>query len=250
LICYHKVQTGPYKWRFLKAFMSVWMKKNKVQELAIRLGVELTRTELLERALTHRSYANETPEVDGVTHNERLEFLGDAVLGLLVSEMLIKAFPDEQEGALSHMRAALVNTEELAFQAGNLGLGDCLLLGKGEERSGGRSKTSLLADAFEAVLAAVYLDGGLDAARCMMDLTLAGRVIAMGTEKPGLDPKSRLQEFYQALKFPPPTYMLVQASGPDHMREFWSRWCMPARGSVWVREKAKNWLSRALRRPP
>ncbi len=200
--------------------MSACMNKRDLKQVAERLGLGFDRLELLEEALTHKSYANEAPAEDTVRHNERLEFLGDAVLSLVVGEQLMDAHPDFHEGDLSRMRAALVNGIELAACARILELGEALRLGRGEERSGGRQKDSILADAFEAVLAAAYLTGGLDAARRIVDSCLGDRIAAALSEDACLDPKSQLQEQLQATGQAPPEYHLVDASGPDHDLRF------------------------------
>lgn len=200
--------------------MCACMNKPLLWGVAERLGVTFEKLELLEQALTHKSFANEAPVVDGVEHNERLEFLGDAVLSLVVGEMLMQANPAVTEGELSRMRATLVNGDELAVQAAALGLGEALRLGRGEERSQGREKDSILADAFEAVLAAAYLDGGLEAARRIVERSLGERIRSITHAHPDLDPKSRIQEHLQAQGLAPPEYKLVGSSGPDHRRKF------------------------------
>ena len=183
-----------------------------------RLGHRFRRPELLERALTHRSHAHEQ-DLDG--HYERLEFLGDAVLGLVVADELFRRFPELPEGELSKLKSHLVSRPVLARQARRLELGGELRLGVGEERSGGRTKASLLADAFEAVLGAVYLDAGLDAASDLilplLDAGLDGD--ADGDGRP-VDPKTRLQEAVQARGWPLPQYRVVDTTGPDHARRY------------------------------
>jgi ribonuclease-3 len=181
-----------------------------------RLGYRFRRPELLDQALTHRSWAHEREA--GVDHYERLEFLGDAVLGLVAAEELFRGHPELPEGELSKRKGFLVSREVLARRGEELGLGDLLRLGVGEERSGGREKASLLADAVEAVLGAVYLDGGLDAAR----QAVAG-LFAEGLVRPGAGPsdaKTRLQEAVQARGWPLPAYRLVDQAGPDHAKRF------------------------------
>lgn len=181
-----------------------------------RLGYRFRRPELLDQALTHRSWAHERE--DDVEHYERLEFLGDAVLGLIAAEELFRGHPELPEGELSKRKAFLVSREVLARRGEELGLGELLRLGVGEERSGGREKASLLADAVEAVLGAVYLDGGLDAAR----QAIAG-LFADGLARPGAGPsdaKTLLQEAVQARGWPLPEYQLVEQTGPDHAKRF------------------------------
>jgi ribonuclease-3 len=166
------------------------------------------------RCLTHVSYSR--AQSDG--HNEVLEFLGDAVLDLAVSDLLIRRFPERSEGDLSRMRAALVNSSVLAEKAAALNLGALLRLGKGEERSGGRNKPSILAGAFEALLGGVYRDGGYEAARRLVEGYFAADVEEkkLGQQ----DYKTRLQEISQLLFHTPPTYRLISESGPAHEKQF------------------------------
>jgi ribonuclease-3 len=177
-------------------------------------GYTFQRPELLSVALTHRSAVSRAGE-----NNEKLEFLGDAVLGLAVSDVLMHRFPRADEGELSKLRAALVNARVLAAKASEIGLGSYLRLGKGEEKSGGRSKESILAAAYEALLGAVYLDGGFDAARAIV-----GRHFEAGLESSAHerlpDYKTRLQEITQRRFRETPNYTLVRSSGPDHDKAF------------------------------
>ncbi len=185
------------------------------------LGLQAFRDpRLLERALTHKTFAHESAPVDGVRHNERLEFLGDAVLGLVASELLMRALPAAEEGVLSELRAGMVNRDELAALGEALGLGPLLRLGRGEEQSGGRRKPSILADAFEALLGAVYLDQGLHPARDLLQRALGPRLEALQAGRPESNPKSRLQELLQGRGDHPPEYVLLEASGPPHERVF------------------------------
>lgn len=166
----------------------------------------------LEQALRHRSA--------GAPHNERLEFLGDAVLALLIAEALHQRWPKADEGALTRARSALVRESNLAGVARELGLGDRLQLGPGEMKSGGRHRDSILADALEAVVGAIYLDGGLEACRAAALPWFEAGLAAMPTGKVEKDPKTRLQEWLQARQWPRPEYELVEARGPDHARHF------------------------------
>lgn len=188
--------------------------KDPIAALAGALHHAFERPELLTEALTHRSFVNES---DARTHNERLEFLGDAVLDLVVSEALMERFPDAREGPLSRMRSHLVSEQGLAPVAERLGIGPALRLGRGEELSGGRTKPSVLADALEAVVAAIYLDGGFQAARdaVLRWLDLPDeRILAAG------DAKSALQQRLQSELGATPEYRLVQQVGPDHEKTF------------------------------
>jgi ribonuclease-3 len=175
---------------------------------------------LLEHALTHTSRANEDV-TGGVTDNESLEFLGDAVLGFVIADLLFREFPDFNEGQKSKIKAALVSTATLARQAQRLALGEHLLLGRGEEKTGGRRKQALLADGYEALLAAIYLDGGVEQARAFIAREFAP-VIAEVRQHGfvGHDHKSALQEYLQSRDQPLPEYRVAGAIGPDHQKRF------------------------------
>lgn len=175
---------------------------------------------LLEHALSHRSYAQEAS--GGRPHNERLEFLGDAVLGFVVSKSLMDRFPSYTEGQLTKLKAFLVSAAHLVEVARRLSLGESLLLGIGEERSGGREKKALLVDTFEAVIAAVYLDGGLEPARQFVEShVLTEEALREANDNLEIDNfKSALQELLQGRKLPTPGYQIVSQSGPPHRRTF------------------------------
>ena len=178
------------------------------------LGYKFSEPALLVRSLTHVSYERKKDDA----HNEVLEFLGDAVLGLAISDLLIRRYPAKSEGDLSRMRAALVNSSALAEKAAMLKLGPLLRLGKGEERSRGRNKPSILAGAFEALLGAVYEDGGYVACRGLVERYFAAD---LNDKKLGQqDYKTRLQEISQMLFHAPPVYRLLSESGPDHDKCF------------------------------
>jgi ribonuclease-3 len=188
--------------------------KSQFAALQKELDYQFADAALLLRAHTHVSHERD----DGAGHNEVLEFLGDAVLDLAVSDLLMRRYPARNEGDLSKMRAALVNTSVLAEKAALLKLGPLLRLGKGEERSGGRTKPSILAGAFEALLGAVYQDGGFEAARQLVERYFAGDVEEK--ELGRHDYKTRLQEISQMLFHAPPSYRIVAESGPDHDKHF------------------------------
>jgi ribonuclease-3 len=190
-------------------------RRQELENLTQRLDYRFQNLGLLDQALRHSSYAHENPESG--PSNERLEFLGDAVLALMVSALLLTRFPESSEGDLSRVRAALVNARQLANLARHLGLGAHLLLGRGEERQIGREKPSLLADALEAVLAAVYLDGGPEAAARLTESWFSPLV---ETALPWQDFKTSLQEFTQARYKVSPSYHLLAESGPGHARHF------------------------------
>jgi len=170
------------------------------------------RPDLLERALTHRSA--------GRVNNERLEFLGDAALGLVIAEALWVRFPDADEGELSRRRAALVNKDSLAEVARGLRLGDYLRLGAGELRTGGHTRDSILADAVEAIIGAVYADLGLDVARAMVLRIFEGQLEGVASRHALKDPKTRLQEWLQARRRPVPEYSVLDVSGAAHDQHF------------------------------
>ena len=180
------------------------------------LDVAFVDTELLQAALTHRSFAFEH-ELD--VNNERLEFLGDAVLGLVVTDMAYRAFPDLPEGELAKLRASIVNMSALAEVARDLGLGAAVMLGRGEEMSGGRDKASILADALEALIGAAYLDGGLDVTRSLIERLFRPRMNAYVRGEGGRDYKTILQELASQDLRALPEYR-IEESGPDHQKEF------------------------------
>jgi ribonuclease-3 len=200
----------------------------KLSQLEDAIGYDFSRRELLEVALTHTSAMSEADrEASGASslHNEKLEFLGDAVLSLVVGHELFVRFPDFREGQLSKLRAHLVSQSHLIRVARRLHLGAFLRLGKGEERNGGREKAALLVDALEAVLGAIYLDGGLEAVRPVvvseiLEPELAAMHIAGGEELPVTDFKSALQEAAQAAGRARVVYELVEQSGPEHSKLF------------------------------
>jgi ribonuclease-3 len=194
--------------------------RDEFDELQQRIGYRFKDRGLLEHALTHRSRAAEDVS-GGVYDNESLEFLGDAVLGLVVAESLFRTYPDYTEGQKSKIKAAVVSTHSLARHAEAIRLGDHLLLGRGEEKTGGRFKQALLADAYEALIAAVYLDGGLTAAAAFLERELSPAIAAGASQDVvGMDYKSALQERLQASGRALPEYRVASASGPDHRKLF------------------------------
>jgi ribonuclease-3 len=183
------------------------------------IGITFSDLTLLRRALTHASYLNENPECDW-GDNERLEFLGDAVGGFIAAEALYERFPEWPEGWLTSLRATLVRTESMARLASQVELGRRLLLGRGEEQSGGRSRATLLSDAFEALLGAIYLDQGLEAARRFFLPLLKPQLEHLSPQAPLSDAKTLLQEWAQARYHEAPSYQIVSETGPDHAKEF------------------------------
>ena len=193
-----------------------------LEDLQASLAYVFKEQALLCEALTHRSYSQTQPQ-EASPHNERLEFLGDAVLGLVASESLTAIFPCWSEGELSKIKAGLISRATLAKAAGRLRLGQWLRLGRGEEVTKGREKSSLLANALEAIIGAVYLDGGLDAARAFIQKVLATEFAGLRSSpgaSVGWDSKSRLQEWAHKQFGTSPQYRLVQESGPDHQKVF------------------------------
>lgn len=205
------------------------MKSHDIMDLEASLGYRFQRRELLEQALTHSSQAREMEALgagngSSAGDNEMLEFLGDAVLGLVTSETLFHRFPKFQEGQLSKLRAHLVGQRHLLRVAEQLQIGRYMRLGRGEEKSGGRNKASLMVDALEAVLAALYLDGGWTVARDFIVRAIVEPELAqMNLETsaiPVMDFKSALQEALQARGAPQPVYTLVKEEGPEHKKTF------------------------------
>jgi ribonuclease III len=184
-----------------------------------RLGHLFADPSLCEAALTHKSWLNEAQPSPGRRDNERLEFLGDAVLALVVSDLLMKTFPDRAEGELSKTRAVIVSESGLAKTAEAMSLGDWIFLGRGEDQAGGRRKPSILSNALEALFGAVYLDGGLAAAKSVAD-RLFGHALPEAERHARLDHKSRLQERSQALLQTTPVYSVIRQEGPDHDKRF------------------------------
>ena len=176
------------------------------------LGYAFADDNLLTRALTHRSV--------GARHNERLEFLGDALLGMVIAEYLFATFPDADEGQLTRTRATLVNRESLAEVARGLDLGDLIHLGEGELKSGGWRRDSILANAVEALLGAIYLDGGMDACRRTVLRLLEARLADSNPDSTSKDPKTALQEFLQSRRRSLPEYTTMDISGPSHQQLF------------------------------
>lgn len=183
------------------------------------LGYRFNSAEQLTAALRHSSFVNEQPQT-GITSNERLEFLGDAVLNLAISHLLMKRYPDLTEGELSRNRAQLVNETELAAIAREIGLGPHLLLGKGEALTDGRKKNSILADATEAVIAAIYIDGGFDAASGFVENQFRERLRFANRTRYETDFKSMLQERVQSIHHDVPRYEVLDEIGPDHDKTF------------------------------
>ena len=188
-----------------------------IKDLEIAIGYRFRNITLLQNALAHSSYANERWH-DSLKSNERLEFLGDSILGMAVAEHLYRNYPDRPEGELTRMRADMVCENALAAIAGRIGLGEHLLLGHGEEQTGGRTRNSILADAVESVIAACFLDGGMDAARGFIDRFVLTDVPVRKLRN--ADYKTALQELVQQKKNQQLTYKLTGESGPDHDKHF------------------------------
>lgn len=188
-----------------------------IKDLETEIGYRFQNISLVQNALSHSSYANEQWH-NSLMSNERLEFLGDSVLGMVVAEYLYRNFPDRPEGELTRMRADMVCEQALALVAERIGLGKHLLLGRGEEQSGGRNRASILADAVESVIAAMFLDGGMDAAKSFIDRFVLWDVPV--TKLHNADYKTVLQEKVQAKKNQSLAYSLIGESGPDHDKRF------------------------------
>jgi ribonuclease-3 len=188
--------------------------------LEATLGYRFASRELLARAFTHRSSVYEKTASAAATDNEQLEFLGDAILGFVVSDALVAAHPEYSEGRLSKVKAQLVSASHLHAVAARLRLGDYLLLGRGEEMSGGREKKALLANAVEALIAALYLDGGIEPVRRFILQHVIGEAEPSSEVALATDYKSALQELAQSMKLPQPRYAIVEDRGPEHAKTF------------------------------
>lgn len=217
--------------------MSLEVPTDALQALQNEIHYEFKQVKLLIQALTHSSHANE----HGCPHNERLEFLGDAVLELAVSQELFHKFPEVQEGHLTKMRSALVSEGALAQAARRIRLGECLLLGRGEDVQGGREKNSVLSDALEAVLGAVYLDGGLEHAITCVNFLFAGLWPAPPETFRPRDFKSLLQEATQRIWKARPSYALRESHGPEHAKQYTVVVTMPDKTEV-------EWEERSMRK--
>ena len=209
-----------------------------VDALETLLGYSFRDTKLLQLALTHRSLLRE----NGEGSNQRLEFLGDSVLGLVIADMLYRLFPEEAEGDLSKRLVSLVNGEQLALIATAMQLGVFLQMNAGEEEQGGRTNASNLEDACEALLGAIYLDGGLDAAREVIERFWQG--LAASMKEPPKDPKTALQEWAQARGATLPEYRLISSEGPSHAPNFVIELhvagCEPVRAEAGVKKQAER----------
>ena len=204
----------------MKPFFSLFSRRradeyNRFEE---RIGYSFSNKDLIRQALTHRSYRFEQQEVEW--DNERLEFLGDAVLGFLVAARLYDMHADKHEGELTSMRSQLTSGKTLATVAQSIDLGSAILIGRGDEKSGGRERPTTLADAFEAVLGAAYLDGGIVAAEAIVDLLFNNSELTSAACKWGGNPKGRLQELVQLKWKQTPSYAVVNEDGPSHDRRY------------------------------
>lgn len=190
----------------------------ELQSLAKRCGIKINKFDTLDIALTHPTFVFEN-KGQGYEHNQRLEFLGDAILGLVVGEYLYRNYPEKPEGELTKMRAAVVCEATLAKKSAELGIGQALRLGRGEENSGGRERSSILADAFEAILGAVYLEAGLEEAREFVIRQLKDEILAVADGK-YKDYKTMLQEIIQKEHDENVSYVILEEKGPDHDKRF------------------------------
>ncbi|HEY8849753.1 MAG TPA: ribonuclease III [Thermoanaerobaculia bacterium] len=191
-----------------------------LSEFESRIGYTFRRRDILNRALTHKSYSHEARHED-VRDNETFEFLGDSVLGFVIGDLLFQRFPKLDEGALSKIKAYLVSANSLAEKARDYGMGEVIFLGVGEEKSGGRRKDSLLANLFEAMIAAVYLDGGIDPARKLIERSFVNDLETIDVEDLLFqDYKTALQELAQGKGLPLPEYNVIAEIGPDHDKRF------------------------------
>ncbi len=190
-----------------------------LEEFQTNIGITFTNQTLLKQAFVHRSHLNESTEHK--ESNERLEFLGDAVLSFITSQYLYRTYPTFPEGTLTNIRSTLVKTKSLSVVAQEMGLGGLLLLSKGEESSGGRVNESLLADSFEALLGAIFLDQGIEVATTFLSKYLLHKTESIITTKSYVDFKSFLQEIIQEKTKLSPVYRVVKSEGPDHNKTFW-----------------------------
>ncbi len=213
---------------------SMISRETKLIDFQRKIDYFFKDSNLLNCALTHKSFANEA----GAAENEQLEFLGDAIIGMLVSEYLYTHFPDYPEGRLSTIKSAVVSRPTLARKAGETELGNYLLLGRGEETSGGRKRPSILADAFEAVVAAIYLDSNLDQCRSFVMKQLEGEIEELSRNGFGKDHKGMLQEYAQSEYGFIPDYHVISTEGPEHKKCF--EVTVSLKNAVWGRGKGAS----------
>ena len=190
-----------------------------LNEIQKNIGLDFQNPELLEIALTHRSYLNEHQGAK-LQNNERQEYLGDAVLELIISDYIFRKYPDKAEGELTSIRSAVVRTESLAEESRKLGIGEHLQMSKGEKDSGGKDKDYLLANAYEAVLGAIYLDSGMESCIQFVTRTLVPKIDNIVENNLFIDPKTQAQEIIQSRYKTTPTYEIVKEEGPDHDKKF------------------------------
>ena len=195
------------------------VKRMNEEMIQKKLGLVFINKDLLKKAFTHRSYLNENRE-EGLENNERLEFLGDAVLELIISSELFNKYPERTEGELTNIRSALVRTESLAKESRRIGVGEHLLMSKGEEDSGGKDKDYLLANAYEAILGAIYLDQGITKCEEFVKRTILERLTNIIDNELFIDPKTKVQEIVQLRYKVTPTYDVIKEEGPDHDKSF------------------------------
>lgn len=195
------------------------MNSPRLTPLMTTLGITFKDPRLLEEAFTHRSYLNEAGR--NLNSNERLEFLGDAILSFLISNHLFITYPHHPEGVLTNLRSSIVKTETLAFMSTKLHFGQYLQLSKGEEKGGGRTNSSLLADTFEAFLGALFIDQGLPAVKSFIEMQFIPEIPGVIKNELHSDYKSKLQEIVQEISSLPPTYKVIKTEGPDHAKKFW-----------------------------
>lgn len=194
----------------------------KLKEFSRKIKVKIKDLELLKTALTHRSYINEYKK-GRLEHNERLEFLGDAVLEVLVSKHLFDNYPNRNEGDLTSFRAAIVRTESLYEESKKLNIGKYIFMSKGEEKTGGRERPYILANTFEAIIGAIYLDQGLTITRKFLERDLYYKIPEIIENRLDIDNKSKLQEISQEILRETPTYEILKSIGPDHAKKFTTR---------------------------
>ena len=196
----------------------MFLTQTQLKKINKQLGTDIQDIDIIERALTHRSKLNETNEE--IKHNERLEFLGDAVLELSITKLLFTDYPNKPEGLLTSFRAALVRTESLAEEALRLGLGQFIIMSKGEENTGGRKRPYILANTMEAVIGAIYLDGGFEKAHSFIEKNIFHKASAIVDNRLDVDAKSKFQEIAQEYTKITPSYDTIEEKGPDHSKVF------------------------------